>query len=74
MNQEERRLAKLAVWRATRVQHDAHVDAYWEAARGFVRMQLHGGDDPFTGRPEFSRNADRIDGYDRDDLGLSLDY
>jgi hypothetical protein len=37
------------------MQHDAHIDSFWEAQRGFVAMQLHGGLDPFTGRGEFDR-------------------
>lgn len=36
------------------MQHDAHMIAYWEAARKFVAMQVRGhGIDPFTGRGEF---------------------
>ena len=52
------------------VQHDAHIDAYWNAERGFIRMQLCGGLNPFTGKPEFERRVH----IDRDDLGLSPDY
>lgn len=72
---EERRLAKAAAHRArlglppkTAPLTSAQLRARLRAAEGFdlgaVRRKRH----------EDTRTANRIDGYDRDDLGLSPDY
>lgn len=59
-NQEEKRLAKQAAWRAAQ-----GLPPKGEEPKKAKRSRV---------RHEDRRAANRIDGYDRDDLGLSPDY
>jgi hypothetical protein len=66
MTQEEKRIAKNAAWRASKGLPPRPLGRYYPYTRFHLRSGLVSKRD--------KRNADHIDGYDRDDLGLSPDF